>query len=102
MKVPEADRRADSEAANTRGERFVYGFSGDPGAEDDLVALCGGKGHIGLQKVQTEGHRWFSVPASREPRAQREQTQKSRRRGGKMARTEPNAASGGFVLVGLI
>ena len=41
MKVPEADHRATGEAANTRGEKLVYGFSDDPGAEDDTMALCG-------------------------------------------------------------
>jgi hypothetical protein len=36
MKVSEADRQANGEAANTRGEKFVYGFSEDPGAERAL------------------------------------------------------------------
>ncbi len=54
MKMPEADRRADGEAANTRGEKFVYGLSGDSGAEDDLVALCGGKG-AGLMRMRQLG-----------------------------------------------
>src|SRR5918993_4193438 len=54
MKVPEADRRANGEAANTRGEKLVYGFSEDPGAEDDLMALCGGKG-AGLMRMRQLG-----------------------------------------------
>src|SRR5215207_6974805 len=54
MKVPEADRRVDGEAANKRGERLVYGFSEDPGSEDDLVALCGGKG-AGLIRMRQLG-----------------------------------------------
>src|ERR671916_877525 len=54
MKVPEVDRRTTGEAANTRGEKLVYGFSEDPGAEDDLVALCGGKG-AGLMRMRQLG-----------------------------------------------
>src|ERR687893_958346 len=54
MKVPEVDRRANGEAANTRGEKFVYGFSEDPGVEHDFVALCGGKG-AGLMRMRQLG-----------------------------------------------
>src|ERR671916_2555182 len=54
MKVPEVDRRTTGEAANTRGEKFVYGFSEDPGLEDDLVTLCGGKG-AGLMRMRQLG-----------------------------------------------
>jgi pyruvate, orthophosphate dikinase len=54
MKVPEANRRATGQAANTRGEKLVYGFSEDPGAEDGLVALCGGKG-AGLMRMRQLG-----------------------------------------------
>src|SRR5215212_6637822 len=54
MKVPEADRQTNGEAANTRGEKLVYGFSEDPGAEDDLMALCGGKG-AGLMRMRQLG-----------------------------------------------
>jgi pyruvate,orthophosphate dikinase len=51
MKVPGADRRVDGEAANKRAERLVYGFSEDPGVEDGLVTLCGGKG-AGLMRMR--------------------------------------------------
>src|SRR5918994_1368068 len=51
MKVPEANRRATGQAANTRSEKLAYGFSEDPGAEDDLMALCGGKG-AGLMRMR--------------------------------------------------
>src|SRR5918998_1505537 len=51
MKVPEADRCVDGEAANKRAERLVYGFSEDPLAEDGLVTLCGGKG-AGLMRMR--------------------------------------------------
>src|SRR5215212_1953787 len=54
MKVPEADRQTNGEAANMRGEKLVYGFSEDPGAEDDLMALCGGKG-AGLMRMRQLG-----------------------------------------------
>ena len=54
MKVSEADQRATGKAANTRGEKLVYGFSEDPGAEDDLMALCGGKG-AGLMRMRQLG-----------------------------------------------
>src|SRR5918998_1428504 len=54
MKVPEADRCVDGEAANKRAERLVYGFSEDPGAEDGLVTLCGGKG-AGLMRMRQLG-----------------------------------------------
>src|ERR687894_1194416 len=54
MKVPEVDRRANGEAANTRGEKFVYGFSEDPGVKHDFVALCGGKG-AGLMRMRHSG-----------------------------------------------
>src|SRR5215217_9152854 len=54
MKVPEADRQTNGEAANMRGEKLVYGFSEDPGAEDGLVALCGGKG-AGLMRMRQLG-----------------------------------------------
>src|SRR5919107_604272 len=54
MKVSEADQRAPGKAANTRGEKLVYGFSEDPGAEDDLMALCGGKG-AGLMRMRQLG-----------------------------------------------
>src|ERR671917_381718 len=54
MKVPEVDSRANGEAANTRGEKFVYGFSEDPGVEHGFVALCGGKG-AGLMRMRQLG-----------------------------------------------
>src|ERR671916_661509 len=54
MKVPEADRCVDGEAANKRAERLVYGFSEDPGVEDGLVTLCGGKG-AGLMRMRQLG-----------------------------------------------
>ena len=60
MKVPEADRQTNGEAANMRGEKLVYGFSEDPGAEDDLMALCEGKG-AGLMRMRQLG---LPVPVS--------------------------------------
>ncbi len=51
MKVSGADRRVDGEAANKRAERLVYGYSEDPGVEDGLVTLCGGKG-AGLMRMR--------------------------------------------------
>src|SRR5918997_5398263 len=55
MKVPEADRRMNGEAADASvGGKLVYGFSEDPEAEDDLVTLCGGKG-AGLMRMRQLG-----------------------------------------------
>ncbi len=55
MKVSDTDHRTNDEAADATGStKFVYGFSEDPGTEDDLVALYGGKG-AGLMRMRQLG-----------------------------------------------
>ncbi len=55
MKVSDTNHQTNGEAVDATGcGKFVCGFSEDPGTEDALIALCGGKG-AGLMLMRQLG-----------------------------------------------